>query len=104
MSKPLDLIIAVMEGKKMLLIVIMAITVMEVRVANAIVFIATGKIALKGNMTFIQCIVLGCISCHIFLLPTFLHNEGQDQPDLFCVYSACKQFIQNSLFDFVFRT
>lgn len=63
MSKPLDLIIAVMEEKKMLLIVNMAIMVMEVYIVNAIVVIATGKTALKGNMTFIQCTVLGCISC-----------------------------------------
>lgn len=60
MSKPLDLIIAVMEEKKMLLTVIMAIMVMEVCIPNAIVFIATAKIALKGNMTFIQCTVLWC--------------------------------------------
>lgn len=66
MSKPLDLIIAVMEEKKMLLTVIMAIMVMEVRIPNATVFIATAKIALEGNTTFIQCTVLWCAAWNIF--------------------------------------
>lgn len=65
-----------MEEKKMLLIVNMAIMVMEVCIVNAIVFIATGKTALKGNMTFIQCTVLGCISCHIFLQMANIYQFG----------------------------
>lgn len=52
MMEPLDLITAVMEGRKMLLTVITAIMVMEGRIPNATAFITAAEISLKGNMTF----------------------------------------------------